>query len=391
MGSFTRWLTELFGAAKAQELEDNGYKIPGTSSETVPLDLEKAAIQSAVGLISAAVGQCRFRTFLTGEEIKGEEYYLWNYSPNSNQNSTQFLQDWVETLIYNDEALIVERRGQLYIADSFLRREEGTGEDIFEQISVKGESLPDKKAGEVLYFRQQNSDVRPLLSNLCHQYERLIEKAVTSYERASAEKGILNVDSTKRGPINSEEYEKDLMDNKFKRFYSSQNAVLPLHAGYTYTPHTRAVRNASEINDVKSMSDEAYNKVGQALRVPPALLRGETAQSGDVLDRFLRFAVRPICNMLEEEITRKRYGREAVINGSFLTVDTSMVEISGILASADKLDKVIGCGILSIDEVREKVGECAIGTEDTQKHFVTKNYGEIDTGRQKAGEGESDE
>lgn len=69
-----------------------------------------------------------------------------------------------------------------------------------------------------------------------------------------------------------------------------------------------------------------------------------------------------------------------------MTVDTSMLEISGIFASADKLDKVIGSGILSIDEVREKVGERALGTEESQKHFITKNYGTLD-----AGEGKSDE
>lgn len=82
LGSFTKWLSELFGAARAGEIEYSGRFMDGDAAE---LELEKVAIQSAVGMISAAVGQCRFRTFLDGKEKRDEEYYLWNYSPNGNQ------------------------------------------------------------------------------------------------------------------------------------------------------------------------------------------------------------------------------------------------------------------------------------------------------------------
>ncbi|MCM1190659.1 MAG: phage portal protein, partial [bacterium] len=289
MGSFTKWLSGLFGAARAEEIEENGYRLEEADT---PLQLERMAIQSAVGLISAAVGQCRFRTFLEGEEKQLEEYYLWNYSPNANQSSTQFLQDFVETLVYNNEALIVERRGELFLAESFSYQEEGTKELTFTNITVGSESIPDKKAGSVLFFRLGNTDIRPMLSNLCHQYELLIQKAVNSYERGAADKGILNIDTLKRGKIeNEEQYRKDLLDGRFKKFFSSQNAVLPLYEGYTYTPHKRELRNTSELNDVKNMSDEVYNRVGQAFRIPPAFLRGETAQSGDGMDQFIRMCV----------------------------------------------------------------------------------------------------
>lgn len=383
MGSFTKWLSDLFGAARAEQVEADGYRV---TDDEMPLELERVAIQSAVGLISSAVSQCRFRTFMDGKEVKEDEYYLWNYEPNKNQNSTQFLQDLIETIIYNNEALVVEVRGQLFIADSFTYQKNGTQETVFTNITVNCEEISNRKASEVLYFPLNNMEISSLLSDLCQKYEKIIATALNSYERSSAEKGILNIDSVKRGSSGWEEYQKDLLQNKFKQFFSAKNSVLPLHAGYTYTSHKREMRNTSEINDVKSMSDEIYNHVGQIFQIPPAMLRGETAQSGDVIDRFIRFGVRPYCNMIEEEATRKRYGRKHMLEGSYMTVDTSMLEISGIFASADKLDKVIGSGILSIDEVREKVGERALGTEESQKHFITKNYGTLD-----AGEGKSDE
>lgn len=375
LGSFTKWLSELFGAARAGEIEYSGRFMDGDAAE---LELEKVAIQSAVGMISAAVGQCRFRTFLDGKEKRDEEYYLWNYSPNGNQNSTQFLQDFVETLVYNNEALIIERRGELFLAESFSYQENGTEEMSFTNIAVGSESVPDMRAGDVLFFRLGNMDIRPMLSHLCHQYETLIDAAVASYRRASAEKGILSIDRVQRGKIEDEEkYRKELLDGRFRKFFGAGNAVLPLYDGHTYMPHKRELRNTSELNDVKNMSDEVYNRVGQAFRIPPALLRGEAAQSGDAMDKFIRLCVRPLCNMLEEEITRKRYGLKAYKKGCYMLVDTAMLEVSGIFASADKADKIIGSGILCIDEVREKLGEPALGTEEAQKHYITKNYGEL--------------
>lgn len=385
MGSFTRWLSGLFGEARAEEIESSGYRIHMEEERT--LALERAAIQSAVGLVAAAVGQCHFRTFLQGEEVREDEYWLWNYSPNRNCNSTQFIQELVETLVYNNEALVIEHCGELFLADDFSYREEGMREYVFSGITVGGETLADRRSPDVLFFRLGNTDIRPLLSELCHQYEELIGKAVESYGKACADKGILSTDSVGKGDQKMEEYRKDLLENKFKKFFSAQNAVLPLNKGYTYTSHKREFRNTSEINDVKTLGDEVYNRVGQAFRIPPALLRGETAQSGDTMDRFIRLCVRPFCNMLEEEITRKRYGRKAAVEGSYLAVDTAMLEITGLLASAEKMDRIIGCGILSIDEVREKTGERALGTEEARRHYITKNYGTVDTGE---GKGDSD-
>lgn len=159
MGSFTKWLSDLFGAARAEQIEAGGYQL---TDDELPLELERTAIQSAVGLLSSAVSQCRFRTFMDGTEVMEDEYYLWNYEPNKNQNSTQFLQDFVETLIYDNEVLIVEVRGQLFIADAFTYHQNGTRETVFTNISVDSESISDRLASEVLFFRLNNKDITAL-------------------------------------------------------------------------------------------------------------------------------------------------------------------------------------------------------------------------------------
>ena len=43
-----------------------------------------------VNMIANAIGRCEFRTYRNHKEIMEREYYLWNYEPNVNQNSTFF-------------------------------------------------------------------------------------------------------------------------------------------------------------------------------------------------------------------------------------------------------------------------------------------------------------
>ena len=53
--------------------------------------LRELAFWTCVGKIANALTKCEFRTFYEGEELFKDEYYLWNYEPNRNQNKAEFL------------------------------------------------------------------------------------------------------------------------------------------------------------------------------------------------------------------------------------------------------------------------------------------------------------
>lgn len=67
------------------------------------------AFVSAANLISKAVSKCEFKTYRSGKPNKGKEHYLWNVEPNKNQNSSEFIQKWIYTLMRNNECLIIEQ------------------------------------------------------------------------------------------------------------------------------------------------------------------------------------------------------------------------------------------------------------------------------------------
>lgn len=375
-------LKRLFGLEPiVKAIEVNGTEI---SEQLHVLELEKIAIQTAIGYIASAISQCEFRTFVDGAEIRGQEYYRWNYSPNKNQNSSQFIWETVESLIYNGEALIIEERDQLFLADTFTTNENGIKERVFENITVDGETLRNRKGKDVIWMVFDNNDIRPLLSEVCHEYESLIEEAVKGYKQQHAEKGILNIDARLRGNSEDESIRNDLLNNRFKKYFSAESAVLPLHSGYTYTSQQKNTVRTSEVTDVKMLTEEIYNRVGQIFRVPPTLLRGEIGDVDASQKNFLRYAVKPVAKLLETEITRKLYGYDAYTKGSYLTIDTSRLEVTGTFDMAEKVDKLIACGMYSIDEARRKTGEPELGLPETQKHFITKNYAEI---TQEGGEG----
>lgn len=100
--------------------------------ELKTLSIEEFAIHSAINMIAGAVSKCEFRTFLRGEEVRAEEHYLWNYEPNVNQNSTQFIQELVSRLLYANECLVVEANGQLIIAEGFSKQEFALRDTVFQ-------------------------------------------------------------------------------------------------------------------------------------------------------------------------------------------------------------------------------------------------------------------
>ena len=52
--------------------------------------LRELAFQRAIQIIAKLLAKCEIRTFLNGEEIFRDEYYVWNIEPNRNQNKQQF-------------------------------------------------------------------------------------------------------------------------------------------------------------------------------------------------------------------------------------------------------------------------------------------------------------
>jgi len=353
-----------------QKLEDCAAK----------LAIEKFAINVAVNLISGCISKCEFKTYFKNEEIKQDEYYLWNIEPNVNQNSSEFIQELISKLLSKNECLIVEANGQLIIADSFNQREYALVENVFETVTRKDFTFNRTfKMSEVLYFKLNNEDMRLLLSNLMKGYNNLIDMAIGKYKRSGGRKGIVKLDKVASGDEKQKQAIEELFAKKFKTYFEAENAVLDLPKNVEYDEKNGDgnKKSTSEIVDIQNLVKEAFERVAQALKIPPALLKGDIADIEKITDNFLTFCIDPLVDMICEEINRKRYGKKAYLEGSYLDIDTTCIKHIDIFAIAEKVDKLIASGMFSIDDLRRKLRETLLKTDWSEKHWITKNYSDI--------------
>lgn len=350
------------------------------------LMLEEFTIHAAINLIANAISKCEFRTYDKGQEVRGGEYYAWNFEPNVNDNASQFRQELVTRLLYRNECLVVETGGQLIIAESFTKEEFALKETVFRNVHRKGFTYGREfRMSDVLYFKLNNKNIRKLLAELCSGYDEILSEAVDKYEKAGGEKGILSIAATasgqKYGNKTFEETFEDLMNNRFKKFFKSRNAVLPLFKGFTYTKQAaeQSKKSTSEMKDILDMTDEIVETVARAFNIPAPLLRGDVSEIDKVTKNFLTFCIDPFCEMIQTEINRKRYGQKAVGEGSCVRIDTTSIMHTDVFDIAEKADKLIASGLYSIDELRRKLGDPELDTEESKQHFITKNYMALDS------------
>lgn len=374
---FTDWVRSFFGVGETT-INLTQSQIAGLEQQ---LQIELFAIAAAIDLVANSISKCNFKTYLKGVENKADEFYLWNVEPNKNQNSSQFLQELVTNLLYNNECLVLDINGQLIIADSFCQNEFAVTENYFTDVTRGTMSFNKRfQMNEVMYFKLGNNDIRVLLSNLLKGYNNLLNMSMTKYKRSGGRKGILDIDAVAAGDKNFQTKFDELMNIRFKSYFEAENAVLPLHKGYKYEEQggEGSKKSNNEIADISVITKEIFERVAQAFKIPPALLRGDIADISKVTDNFLTFGIDPPVDMISEEINRKRFGKAAFLAGTYLKIDTTCIKHIDIFSISAAFDKLIASGGYSIDELRIKSGDTPLNTPWSKKHWITKNYQDIE-------------
>lgn len=354
---------------------------------------EEFMIHVAINLIAGVISKCELRTFINYSEVRGDEYYLWNYEPNCNQSKYEFLHELVSRILYFNESLVFEAGGQLFIADGYSQGTEVFTQRTFYNISSSSFMLNGtRKMSDVMYFRLNNKSIKNLLGELCDGYGELMSVAYDKFTKSGGEKGILTIDAAKvSGQAKHvdktfDEIMDDMMNNRFKKFFKSRNAVMPLFQGYQYESkggQESTKKSTSELKDFTDIDDRIVIKVANAFNIPVPLLKGDIADIEKVTHNFLTFCIEPLVDFMQTEINRKRSGKN-VLNGTYMMIDTKSIMHIDLFAIAEKIDKLIASGMYSIDELRKYCGDSQLHTEFSDKHFITKNYKDMEGGGESA-------
>ena len=361
-------------------------KLDASDYETIGINISEKSIFTelafyiAVSYYSESISNCEFKTYENGEEVKNELYYMLNVSPNPNQNAAQFKKKLIESYFYNTETLAIPfvNHYRLYIADGFSREEHPLTEDVFSNISVGCESISKQfKSSDVFYFEQENRDIRQLVNILNGEYGKLISAAIDAYRRGHAEKYKLVLDNIEAGNQTFAKQYRDVIKGQLETFLNSDRAVYPQFRGQVLERMPNQDQATSD--DIIHIRKEIFESVAQAFKIPLSMMYGNITNVNDIVKTFLTFGLDPVANIISTEFTRKMYPYADWMKGNFIKVDTSQVNHVSILEVADKVDKAIGSGFASIDDMRLQVGWEPLETDYSEAHFMTKNYAPADS------------
>lgn len=379
MNIFTWVINKIRGSTgrRTKEIAIEDY-IPEALADEVYI--RELAFWTCVNKIANALTKCEFKTYVKNKEVKEKEYYIWNVEPNKNQNAAAFLTKLIGNLYRNNEALVIEEKGELYVANSFSKEEKALLEYEFTNVTVDNFTFQKKfYQSQVLYFTLNSENVRSLLNGMYESYKTLMTYAMKSYQKSRGSRGILNIDAMAESKDNFSETFTDLMSKHFKKFFDSENAVLPLFDGYSYTDLSQSSKTYSteSTRDIKALADDIFDFTARALSFPPSLAKGDVQDTSKATEELLTFCLDPLARILEKEINRKRNGWFGFQSGNRVRIDTRAVKHYDLFDIATPIDKLISSGLFTINDILKVMGEPEIEEEWAKQHFITKNYATI--------------
>ena len=114
-----------------------------------------------------------------------------------------------------------------------------------------------------------------------------------------------------------------------------------------------------------------------AFHIPESMMTGNITNMADVIGSFLTFGADPYADMITEALN-KEAGVDNFIAGNYYYVDTSRIMHRDAFDVSADVSNLISSGVKCIDEVREMLGDAPLNTPWSRKHFITKNFEEIE-------------
>lgn len=337
----------------------------------------------AISHIANTLSKCEIKVFEKGEEVKNELYYKLNVSPNSNQNSSQFMNNIIENYYYNGEALVINYNDNFYVCDSFAKEKEIFKPTKFTNLVVDTFSTNfDVSIDDCLYFKLDNKDIKKILTLVYAEYGKVLTASLSNYRKKNGRKYKLSMENYRAGDAEFLKTYEDYIQEQIKTFLENDDAVYPQFKGFNLEEfEQKNAGNTASNADIIAMRKDTFDIVAQAFKVPISMLMGNITNMDEIVKVYLTTCIDPLADMMSEELTRKTVKLKDWKNGSKVKVDTSKINHVDIFEVGDSVDKLIASGTFSIDETRDKLGMEALNTEYSNKHFVTKNYEKLEGGR----------
>lgn len=338
------------------------------------LAFKELALFIGISYIANTLSKCEFKVYENGKEAKNKLYYMLNVSPNPNQNSSQFINKFIEQYYYRGHSLVVPYRNHIHCADSFdVDDSNPLVENTFYNVTF-GNQQPKRKyrANEVFYFKLDNRDAKVLIDSMYLEYSGIIAQALATFKRTNGTRYKLLLERYQAGDPEFKKMYDEVIKKGLQSFTENNNSIYVQYKGTDLQEFSS--KTPTNTSDIIAMRKEIFEVVAQALKIPLPMMYGNITNMNEIVKVYLSFCIDPLADMIGEELTRKYFSFDEWKAGNYVQVDTSCINHIDIFEVADKVAKVISSGAANVDEVRERLGMNPLGTEFSTAYWMTKNF-----------------
>jgi HK97 family phage portal protein len=343
------------------------------------LHYKELAIRQAVSIITNIISKCEFKVYHKGQaNEKCLEYYAWNIAPNENQNGAELKAKIVEEMLLCNHALVFQAGKGRYCADTFSIEQDGIKPLVFTGLTVNGGSMSKNyKRKEVLYFKLNNAELTNLINNVYNSYGEVLSFAINNYKQRSGSKWKLKISAAAQAKANFKETYASITQKSLKAFFEAKNAVYPEFDGYELTQYPITAED-TKTSDITALRKDVFDMVASVYKLPLSVMNGTEISDAD-MKQLQSQCIEPIAKAIATELTKQMFTFEQWQKGYYFEVDITNIEHLDIAELAGAAEKLIGSGVMNIDEVRTRIlGLNALNTEQSTKYWITKNFADIE-------------
>lgn len=342
--------------------------------------MKRLAIDTCISFLGRTISQSEFRV-KNGETFeKNELYYRLNVRPNKNMTASTFWEKFIQKLVYDNECLVIQTDDEdLLIADDFQHNEYAVFEDTFTNVVVKDyEFKRSFKQSEVIHLKYRNNKLSPLIDGLFSDYGDLFGRILSSQKRKNQIRGTVDMDMI--GAKTQEQVDKlqKFIDDMYQAIGKKDIAIVPQQKGIEYKEVYNGSANGPSVEEINKVTNVFLNQVAMAMGIPTALIYGEMADVEKQTKNYMNFTVKPLLKKISDEVNVKFFEMNEYLEGQ--KIEVKSISYQSIFELAESIDKLISSGAFKGNEVRLEAGYEVSDDPNLNKHYITKNYAEMNAG-----------
>lgn len=344
------------------------------------IHMKRLAIETCISFLGRTISQSEFRIKNGDRYEKNDLYYRLNVRPNKNMTASTFWQTVIRKLIYDNECLIIQADDEdLLIADSFEHNSYAVMEDTFSKVVIKDyEFKRSFRQGEVLHLRYSNENLTPLIDGLFTDYGDLFGRVLNSQKRKNQIRGTVDMDMLAAKTEKQQAKLQEFIDNMYKAIGEKDVAIIPQQPGFKYSETTGSSNSGQSVDEINKVTNGFLDQVAMVIGIPISLLHGDMADVEKNTKNYMLFTVSPLLKKIADEANVKFFTAKEYLAGK--KVNIKSMSYHSLFDLATSIDKLISSSAFTGNEIRLEVGYEPSEDPNLDKHYITKNYTEMQTG-----------